>query len=108
MRKFSGEKVGRETIFRPLLVGKLKNTRELGELSGETILIEREMLWRDVPLNIAFSNYNRRRKINLDDAEEWMDTTIFYGHIGGYGYIVGADEISGELRKMTPEDKIMW
>lgn len=109
MRKFSGEKRGKETIYNPLLVGKLKDTRGLGDLRGKTILIEREMFWGDAPINnYAYANYNERRRINFADADEWMDTTIFYGHVDGLGYFVGADEIQGELREVTKEDRLMW
>lgn len=108
MKKFSGKKEGKETIFEPLLIGTLKNTRELGELSGRKILIEREMLWGDSPFNYAYEGYNKRRKIDFRDCDEWLDTTIFYGHIDGLGYFVGADEIEGELREATREEYKIW
>lgn len=88
-----------DKMFKPMLIGKVKEDVTFRGIGGKEIIIEREVDMDSTPLTIAVSQFLERRIA----SGKVLPDVAYYGHIGGLGYFVSKREVE-DIRQTTDED----
>ena len=88
-----------DKMFKPMLIGKVKEDITFQGIGGKEIIIEREVNMDTTPLTTAVHQFLERRIA----SGKVLPDVAYYGHINGLGYFVSKMEVE-DVREATDED----